>query len=292
MGMIDGEILEPGATPPGRYVAREDGLRVWEGEARWRTRHGEAVVDWFYGQPSRVEQARCADGRTDVETLSPIEHETWRRRRPEGEGHIHGTLAIEADDVVFTDTSREPFAPYPQGASPSLQADLSRDPAFLERIRADRAFAVAVYGSMCNARFRKGMERKRWGRSWRGAAGLVAEMRDLGESYIDFYLSDLRDEDDTEGPADESALRHEVLAHYARLGWRLVGSEEEAADAARALAELEAYEAAPQGPCPAWAEAYIPREARGPVDRAIMAARAGKVPQEALALLIEELPDR
>jgi len=69
-------------------------------------------------------------------------------------------------------------------------------------MKSDDEFALEVYQALCNMRWRKKGFMNYWkcvfmkrhsgvlySCSWRYAGGLVAEIRGLGESYIDFYCS-------------------------------------------------------------------------------------------------------
>lgn len=76
-----------------------------------------------------------------------------------------------------------------------------------ERIKADRDFAVAVYASLCNVDWQH-EDGSRWSISWRGAGGLIAEIRDQDECYLDFYCSG------NEGYVDEL-----VAEAVAQQGW-------------------------------------------------------------------------
>ena len=240
--------LKPGDPPPGSFEPGAHGLRVWQGPCEWRTTHGTATVHWLLGRPNRIQGAMTAEGPLDIETSSPLDRETWRRRSPEQPGRwILGTVEIRDDGVAFTDKPSTPFEPFAQGDVPDLAADLSADAAFVERVR-DVGFAHAVYASLCNTEWRKDPSRRRWSCSWRTAGGLVADLRQLDESYIDFYLQDHVLEGGLPArPAKRRALSLEVLGHYRRLGWHLVEAAEARADHEAALAALAAHEGAAPG---------------------------------------------
>ncbi len=279
----DVPYLAPGEEPPGRWAPnpRFGGSLTWEGRPNWRTRHGPATVNWLLGRPHTVDAALTPEGRLTVEPSSPMDKETWRRRsasRPGG--WVHGTLAIGDGDATFTDAPDLPRpAPPPRDpdAPPDLALDLAADGPFLARLQ-DLGFANAVYDGMRNADFRKGAHPRRWSCTWRTAGALVADMRSIGETYIDFYLAPWVLADGREPtPAECDALAAEVLAHYARLGWHRLDGDELAADHAAAMADIAAAERRPEGPCPEWAARYGGRGGRDGFDRAATAAFTGRL---------------
>lgn len=275
--MTETLFIDPTSEPPGRFAPDERGFNVWQGEWEWATRHGPAVVHYLLGKPSRIEGAGTVDGPNDVMTVSPMDHETWRRPRPDGRGWIHGTIEIGADSVTFTDKPRPAPEPVQQGEFPDLRVDLAADARFLDRI-GDDLFARAVYDSLCNSEYRKGDDRTRWSCSWRSAGGIVADLRDKGESYIDFYLGEMLDGD---GEAVDAETRREtyaeVMSHYMRLGWRIVGPKEAEGDVAAACRQLLDAEALPPGECPDWAEPWKAHDPESVYGRAVLAARSGRL---------------
>ena len=70
----------------------------------------------------------------------------------------------------------------------------------------DICFATDLYRAMCNTEWRR--NGRQWATTWRQAAAIVADLRDLNEDYTDFYCSD-----------DEGAVSDEVAAELAALGW-------------------------------------------------------------------------
>lgn len=70
----------------------------------------------------------------------------------------------------------------------------------------DIRFATDLYRAMCNTDwYRNGL---RWATTWRVAGGIVADLRDLNEDYLDFYCSE-----------DEGDVADDVAAQLAGLGW-------------------------------------------------------------------------
>jgi hypothetical protein len=87
-----------------------------------------------------------------------------------------------------------------------LQSDLV---ALAARIRADDAFADELYCALCNTDWQHD-DGTEWSGSWRYAAGLMAELRELGECYLDFYCS---------ASGGEGTVTERVEVAMADLGW-------------------------------------------------------------------------
>ena len=131
----------------------------------------------------------------------------WRRPLPDGTWRC-GALKVSEHDVRFIDgpkrTPRALGARSPDDA-PSLDADLMAS-ARIRELVADRRFAEDLYRALCNISwFRAARE---WSCTWRGAGGIVADLRDLGEEYIDFYCS-----------GREGTVTEEVARELKQLGW-------------------------------------------------------------------------
>lgn len=192
-------LLEEGAEPPGRRIPSTlaPGCTEWIGPARWRTRRGPAYVLWVCGRPDGALNARYPDGSRGV-IRHTLDH-GMRRRSSEPRRWIYGTMDIEENDVAFHDGVQpvyEPPAPDPF----DLEAVLARDPAFLADLKDDR-FAQAIYAVFQNRTFIEARSGRAWMCGDRQAAYLVADLRGLGESYHEYYLTDF------EGtwPDDEAA---------------------------------------------------------------------------------------
>ncbi|MGH2916125.1 MAG: hypothetical protein ACRDMX_14180 [Solirubrobacteraceae bacterium] len=93
---------------------------------------------------------------------------------------------------------------------PRLESDLV---ALVGRLRGDDAFADELYCALCNAEWRHD-DGSEWSGSWRHAAGLVADLRELGEGYLDFYCS---------ARGAEGMISERIAAAMAELGWHGVG---------------------------------------------------------------------
>ena len=96
----------------------------------------------------------------------------------------------------------------------TFERDLEEDlRALAPRARDDDAFADELYCALCNADWvhDDGTE---WHGSWRYAAGVVADLRDRGECYLDFYCSP---------SGGEGAISERVAEALAALGWHGTG---------------------------------------------------------------------
>ena len=79
----------------------------------------------------------------------------------------------------------------------------------------NRLYAVALYAALCNMKWRyKKNEPITY--SWRSAGGLVAELRDMNEDYLDFYCS-----------GKEGQIHTQIMADLAKLNWHPVPWEGE-----------------------------------------------------------------
>ncbi len=228
------------------------------------------MVAWSFGRPHRAFSVLYPDG-TRGEVDSASDH-GFRRRSTGEKRWIYGKIDIQPNDVVFTDGPQPTYTPPPQTDVPDLEADLARDPAFLEAIQDDR-FARAVYNIFSYRPFLKGTDERAWHCGGRDAASLVADLRGLGESYQDYYLDhgflgcwpddrserearlrkeieELKDSQDERDRmrlewAEQSLAEHledknadvfdALHAHVTRLGWHTLNAEDKAKDDRRDL---------------------------------------------------------
>jgi hypothetical protein len=75
-----------------------------------------------------------------------------------------------------------------------LQDEILACPAILDKVINRDDYAQNLYAAMCNMRWCKRevwpvLAERYWSASWRGAGGVIAELRAKGESYMDFYCS-------------------------------------------------------------------------------------------------------
>jgi len=71
----------------------------------------------------------------------------------------------------------------------------------------DVEYARDVYRALCNNIFIKN-DKQLWSASWRYIGGIVADIRDEGEDYLDFYCS-----------GNEGIITDEVKEDLKKLGW-------------------------------------------------------------------------
>lgn len=85
-----------------------------------------------------------------------------------------------------------------------------------DRLREDRDFAVDIYRALCNMQWQNKKDPENiFGCSWRYAGGLVADIRDLGENYLDFYCS-----------GGEGTVSKEVNKIFNKAGWKQLPYED------------------------------------------------------------------
>lgn len=97
----------------------------------------------------------------------------------------------------------------------------------------DRRYAQNLYAAWCNMQWCKRemwpiLSERYWSASWRGAGGIVAELRGKGEDYMDYYCSGIREVSyneeenkwwDERGYAREGEVTEEIAKDLYDLGW-------------------------------------------------------------------------
>ena len=83
--------------------------------------------------------------------------------------------------------------------SVSLEQDIKQCPSIVAKCKGDNAYAQNLYAALCNIIWYKTTSflpvlkgDNEWSCTWRYAGGLVAEIRDVGEDYMDWYCSGIR----------------------------------------------------------------------------------------------------
>ena len=80
-----------------------------------------------------------------------------------------------------------------------LVEDIRNSPEIMAKIRAeDRRYAQNLYAAWCNMQWCKRttwpiLAEEYWHCSWRSAGGIVADLRGVGEDYMDWYCSGIGD---------------------------------------------------------------------------------------------------
>ena len=96
----------------------------------------------------------------------------------------------------------------------NLDHDLMRSKYIANKCK-NEIYAQNLYAAMCNNWFEKGGIK--WMTSWRSAGGIVADIRNCGEDYIDWYCSGIYL--DEHGYVPEATVTEEIAMDLFRLGW-------------------------------------------------------------------------
>jgi hypothetical protein len=110
----------------------------------------------------------------------------------------------------------------------NMEYDMSQSDWFLSRVRGSDDYAQNLYAALCNNTFQKQdvwliLKDAYWSCSWRYAGGLVADLRDAGEDYMDWYCSGIgTKEGDYSNYVSEGNVTEEIRADLALLGWCVV----------------------------------------------------------------------
>lgn len=281
-------ILAKGQPKPGGYVDKnETQTSTWSGVVSWGTIHGSATVKWVLGHAHGIWGAVRPDGTVVdyCEISSPYGSASWRFKNEDGRSYTHGTVKITDDGVTFTAVDGLPV--YSPGTRPdSLEAALAADPIFIGRLQ-DDAFAYAANDYLSDRIFRRDTASEgRWSMTPRQIAKMIADMRGLGETYVDFYRFS--------GPfsAKHTVEFEETLE---RIGWHVLVPEEYAVDHASALKLLANAEARASGSVEAadrpkiykLMSARAARRAADPINRMHVAASEGRVDQSEFAAFFD-----
>ena len=97
-----------------------------------------------------------------------------------------------------------------------LENDLLRNLDIIHKCKSSISYAQNLYASMCNNRFFKNDQE--WTSSWRYSGGLIAEIRDMNEDYMDFYCSGIAS-DNMDGFVSESFVTTEIRNDLLKMGW-------------------------------------------------------------------------
>ena len=120
-----------------------------------------------------------------------------------------------------------------------LVKDIYRDDEVLNKIRTRDDYAQNLYAAWCNMQWcpkelwptlRQDPDKDLWSASWRGAGGIVADIRNCGEDYMDYYCSgmggfatyDLKEGEEYMARTKfvpEGTITDEIATDLDRLGW-------------------------------------------------------------------------
>ena len=99
----------------------------------------------------------------------------------------------------------------------SLEHDLIKSDYITNKCVSSESYSQNLYSAMCNNLFYKNDEE--WSCSWRYAGSVVADIRNKGESYIDWYCSGIGSSHD--GYVGESFVTDEIRSDLLELGWTI-----------------------------------------------------------------------
>jgi hypothetical protein len=97
---------------------------------------------------------------------------------------------------------------------PDLEKDLFDNKNIVEKCKHSKVYSQNLYAALCNNRFFYG--ENEWTCSWRMSGGIVADLRDCGEDYIDYYCSGMSNLD---GFVSEGFATDEIRLDLAKIGW-------------------------------------------------------------------------
>jgi len=99
---------------------------------------------------------------------------------------------------------------------PNLELDLCKSDWIADKCKYSIIYSQNLYAALCNNRFF--YDKEEWTCSWRFAGGLVADLRDNGEVYLDWYCSGMVNK---EGYVEESVATDEIRSDLMKLGWTI-----------------------------------------------------------------------
>ena len=240
-----GFYIRDAEVPARNWIEAEDGKRIGLGKSRFRTRHGSAIALHFHVGPLRIWGAQLGDGRL-VHCRRSL-GKAWRRRSDNGRGWFPGTIEIQEDAVLFRDGGQPRYEPqHPPEHIHELETAISNTPEFM-RLLQDDSFANELYFTLCNQEFCKiSRPDKREGLSFGSIAGMIADLRGVGEWYLDFKSLGLE-------PPPPRYNRREIVHQFRAVGWQLVSEVDRFEEHQLGWDLLRAYEARPGASCPEWA---------------------------------------
>ena len=103
-------------------------------------------------------------------------------------------------------------------SKPDLDLDLITSEYIAEKCK-NGIYAQNLYAAMCNNWFEKGGIK--WMTSWRAAGGIVADIRNCREDYMDWYCTGIYL--DEHGYVPEGTVTEEIAMDLFRLGWIVRG---------------------------------------------------------------------
>lgn len=97
---------------------------------------------------------------------------------------------------------------------PNLELDLMKSDEIANKCIHSDVYSQNLYAALCNNCFYyRDIE---WGCSWRMSGGIVADLRNKGEDYIDWYCSGMATKN---GYVPEGFVTEEVSLDLMKIGW-------------------------------------------------------------------------
>lgn len=105
----------------------------------------------------------------------------------------------------------------------NLEYDLRSCEWLVKKCKESEKYSQNLYAALCDNEFKKtdlldSFLNTTWFTSWRGAGGIVANLREKGD-YIEFYCSGMSNKD---GRMAEGEISKEVEEDLRTLGWRAI----------------------------------------------------------------------
>jgi hypothetical protein len=98
----------------------------------------------------------------------------------------------------------------------SLECDLINNERIVSKCNNSDIYSQNLYAALCNNRFFYG--NNEWSCSWRMSGGIVADLRDCGEDYLDWYCSGMGN---AAGIVPEGFVTEEIRLDLIKLGWTI-----------------------------------------------------------------------
>lgn len=116
-----------------------------------------------------------------------------------------------------------------------MEEDIKAAKWIVAKVKTSDSYAQNLYAALCNMQWQRLdvmpiLKDEYWHCSWRYAGGLVAEIRDCGEDYMDYYCSGIRNDNYQtdldipygQGFVGEGQVTDEIRDDLFKLGWQPV----------------------------------------------------------------------
>lgn len=97
-----------------------------------------------------------------------------------------------------------------------LEKDLLDNETIKNKCKNSDIYSQNLYCAMCNNEFFYG--ENKWSCSWRMSGGIVADLRDNDETYLDFYCSGIAS-GNVAGFVSEGVVTDEIRLDLMKIGW-------------------------------------------------------------------------